>query len=86
MPRSIYERLTGATVPPPNRIERRHLVVGDEHLITIATIEYGLEEYDSSLWRAVASANGVENLFTFSEDFRGKRIRIPPPPLPEFED
>jgi nucleoid-associated protein YgaU len=83
-PRSIYERLTKPTVPPPSLRARSHVVLDGEVLISIATKEYGLQVYDPDLWRDMALANSVENPVTFSNDFLGKRIIIPAPALPGF--
>lgn len=84
-PLSIYERATGATIPPPDFIERRHLVVDGENLTSIAALEYRLEEYDPDLWRLIASRNGITDPIIFNEEYRGKVIFIPPRPLPEFQ-
>lgn len=83
-PRSIYERETNPTLPPPEFIERTHVVVEGETLISIAKLEYGLSEYDPDLLRLIVDANNIENPFTFAQDFRGKTIRIPARPLPDF--
>jgi hypothetical protein len=86
MPRnkSIFERFTKPTVPPPSLRARSHVVLDGEVLISIATKEYGLLEYSPDLWRSIALSNNVENPVTFSNDFLGKRIIIPAPALPGF--
>lgn len=83
-PRSIYERFTGSTLPPPELREGSHVVEQGEGLISIANVEYGLREYDPDLWRGVAEKNGVENPFMTDTDYRGKAIRIAARKLPEF--
>ena len=83
-PRSIYERKTSATLPPPDQIERRHPVIQGEDLISIANKEYSLAEYGPDLWRGIAESNNVQNPFTLNAEFRGKVLKIPSKPLPEF--
>jgi len=83
-PRSIYERKSNATLPPPDQIERRHAVIQGEDLISIANKECGLAEYDADLWRGIGESNSVENPFTLDADFRGKLLKIPTKSLPEF--
>jgi len=83
-PRSIYERKTSSTLPPPELRERLHRVVDNESLISVANKEYGLGEYDPDFWREVGTANHVTNPFTFAEDYLGQSIRIPARPLPSF--
>jgi hypothetical protein len=85
-PRSIYERFTTPTLPPPDQTEGRHLVIEEESLMSVANDEYGLEEYDPNLWRSVGEANGIENPFTFDTEFRRTNIRIPARSLPDFID
>jgi hypothetical protein len=85
-PRSIYERLTNPTIPPPDQVEKRHQVIEGESLLSVANDEYGLQEYNSNRWRDIGLHNGVENPFAFDEEFRRQFIRIPPIPLPEFID
>lgn len=83
-PQSIYERQTRSVIPPPDRRERSHLVKENERLIVIATVDYGLEEYDPDLWRLIGSTNNVIDPFTFTELFVGKHVRVPARPLPAF--
>ena len=83
-PRSIFEKLTQPTLPPPSETEKRHVIVEGEDLIGISNREYALEEYDESLWRDMALSNNITNPFTFETDLRGMVMRIPPKPLPEF--
>ncbi|MBI3654077.1 MAG: hypothetical protein HY231_23855 [Acidobacteria bacterium] len=83
-PKSIYERLTGSTLPPPDVRERGHAVIQGESLLSIANREYTLEEYDASLWREIGLQNRIENPFTLDTDYRGKLLRIPAKPLPDF--
>jgi hypothetical protein len=83
-PRSIYERGTSSTLPPPERRERSHVVEQGESLITIANRMFSLEEYDPGLWREIGLVNRVDNPFTFDPDFVGERIRVPGRPLPAY--
>jgi nucleoid-associated protein YgaU len=83
-PRSIYERSTESSLPPPAFRERRHAVEQGESLISIANREYRLSEYDPDLWRGIGELNGVENPFTLATDFSGTALRIPAKQLPEF--
>jgi hypothetical protein len=83
-PRSIYERQTTSVLPPPEYRERSHLVTENENLIVIASGEYGLEEYDSELWRLLGTTNKVLDPFTFDNDFTGLRVRVPARSLPPF--
>jgi hypothetical protein len=81
---SIFQRLTSpAGITAPQR-DRYHVVKFGEDLMSIATNEYGLTTYDPTAWRAIAAANSVANPFTFSQEFLGRRIRIPARPLPGF--
>lgn len=82
--RSIYERKTSTTLPPPELRERLHRVVDNELLLSVSNKEYGLAEYDADRWRDLGIANGVTNPFTFDHDFLGKTIRVPAKPLPSF--
>ena len=84
-PRSIYERFTKDVLPPPEFREGRHQVIQGESLISIANLEYSLEEYDPDRWRGVGLLNGVTNPFTFEQSFLGAIIRIPVPSLPDFQ-
>jgi hypothetical protein len=83
-PKSIYERKTITTLPPPELRERLHRVVDNELLLSVANKEYALSEYDPDLWRDLGIANQVSNPFTFDHDFLGKIVRIPAKPLPAF--
>lgn len=85
MAKSIYERSTTSTLPPPDLSERGHVVIQNESPLSIANREYGLEEYDVALWREIGIRNGIENPFTFDSEMRGRVIRIPQKPLPDFE-
>jgi len=84
MAKSIYERLTDSTLPPPDVTERGHLVTQNESLLSIANTRYGLEEYSVERWREIGLANSIENPFTFDSELRGQVIRIPAVPLPDF--
>ena len=84
-PRSIYERKTSSTLPPPELRERLHRVVDNELLLSVANKEYALSEYDAGRWRDLGIANDVTNPFTFDQDFLGKTIRVPAPGLPDFQ-
>jgi nucleoid-associated protein YgaU len=83
-PLSLYERHTTSTLPPPDIRERSHVVVQNENLLSIANVEYALEEYAADLWRDCALANSIDNPFTFDTDLRGQLLRIPQKPLPDF--
>jgi hypothetical protein len=83
-PRSIYERRTTSTLPPPELREKLHRVVDQETLIGIANVEYLLQEYDPDRWREMAFLNGIDNPFSFVDEFIGQTIRVPAKPLPEF--
>ena len=83
-PRSILERFTNSTIPPPRLQERYHLVKASESLMSIANREYNLQEYDPDRWRDIGSVNGVENPILFGLEYLGQRIRIPAPALPDF--
>lgn len=83
-PRSIFERFTSATIPPTGQQIGFHMVAQSETLMSIANVEYSLQEYDPDLWRGIAAANNIQNPFSFDFDFRGRNIRIPLPPLPDF--
>jgi hypothetical protein len=85
-PKSIFERQTTSTVPPPEFRQKVHLVEDNEVLIGIANKEYSLSEYDPNLWRDLGLANGIQNPFNFTDEaeFRGKQIILPAKPLPDF--
>jgi nucleoid-associated protein YgaU len=90
-PKSIFERHTSSTLPPPDRSEGAHFVKSGEFLINIANAEYKLEEYDPDRWREIGLENGVENPFLLGAPpaeggFQGTLLRIPAPELPDFED
>jgi hypothetical protein len=84
--RSIYERGTTSTLPPPDRIERGHQVIQRESLLSIANSEYQLGEYDPDTWREIGIANNIVNPFTFDTELRGQVIRLPAKALPDFID
>ena len=86
-PRSIFEKYTHPVLPPPGFPDSFHLVVQGETLISIATIEYGLSEYDPNLWRGIMIANGITDPVGFGtpgDSWIGRTILIPATPLPAF--
>ncbi len=89
-PKSLYERFTKATIPPPEEFEAQHLVIEGEHAIGIANAEYRLEEYDPDRWREMLLYNEIDNPFLLDVPVEeggvaGTIIRIPPTPLPTFD-
>ena len=88
-PRSIYERYSTSTLPPPDAVERTHLVLQGENIISIANAEYDLQEYSADLWRGILEANEIDDAALIDEEpenggYRGKLIIIPAKPLPDF--
>jgi hypothetical protein len=84
-PRSIYERFSSSTLPPPESRVRFHAVQQGESLISIANLEYSLAEYDPDLWRDMGIANLVQDPFTLDIAFRARSLRVLPRPLPDFK-
>jgi hypothetical protein len=84
-PRSIYERNTTSTIPPPEFREKLHQVHQGECLLSISNIEHQTVEYEPSSWREIGLANNVENPFVIDVDYLGRNLRIPSKPLPDFE-
>jgi hypothetical protein len=89
-PKSIFEQFTKSSLPPPEQVERRHLVIQGEHPMGVANREYQLSEYDPTLWRNMLIANGIDNPFLFSAPEEeggneGRQIVIPAKPLPTFD-
>jgi nucleoid-associated protein YgaU len=84
-PRSIFEKFSSPVTPSAQTVTRFHLVTDGDTLESIASIAYGIEEYDPDLWRGIAAANGIQNPITFSADFLGQQIVIPALPLPDFQ-
>lgn len=81
-PRSIFERFSKSTLPPPEYREQVAIVQEGDVLLALSNRAYFVEEYDPALWRGIGLANNVLNPFRFSDDFIGERIRIPSKPLP----
>lgn len=88
-PRSIFERFTKSTIPPPQLFEGTHVVASTEFAMGIANKEYGLQEYDPNPWREMLIINRVVDPFRLEAlpengGFRGRMLRIPPVKLPDF--
>jgi hypothetical protein len=89
-PLSIFEQFTSPVIPPPDQVERQHLVKKGEFALSIANVEYGHRQYDENTWRDLLIANGVEDPRRLDKlpqagGRQGQLLRIPPRPLPDFD-
>ncbi len=81
---TIYGQMTDPLPPGERRPNKVHFVTENEDPVGIANYVYSNQSYDPDGWRRILEANGIEDPFRLDQDFAGKLIIIPDPPVPEF--
>ena len=73
---SAYRRYGQTTNPAPEKVSRKHTVIGGEEAPGIAAAEYR-QGYDAELWRQVMEANEVDDLE--ADLTAGRTLKVPSP-------